>query len=196
MSSGYTAGVSDGEITEFDEFALQCSRAMGACIEQRDDDPSEPPKLQKYSSYYEEILSDKRKKLEDFLKLTLDEYGNKRKEELKNSIKALEEQIEKSNEILTRYLDMKEKVEAWAPPTPDHEGLKTFMLRQLEDSIQFDCISNYYLKQIDEYKYDLAHLGENVSQMYEEEWESLSEDIKIYEKQLAKDLMRHTERNN
>jgi hypothetical protein len=38
-----------------------------------------------------------------------------------------------------RYEEMIEKVEAWEPPTSDHVNFKEFMLKQLRDSIDFDC---------------------------------------------------------
>ena len=31
------------------------------------------------------------------------------------------------------------QIRAWAAPTSDHDGLKKFMISQLEDSIEFDC---------------------------------------------------------
>jgi hypothetical protein len=37
MPTGYTAGVADGTITEFREYALLCARAFGACIMLRDE---------------------------------------------------------------------------------------------------------------------------------------------------------------
>ncbi len=38
-----------------------------------------------------------------------------------------------------RYEAMIAKVEAWTPPTPDHDGLKKFMLDQLRESVEWDC---------------------------------------------------------
>jgi hypothetical protein len=36
------------------------------------------------------------------------------------------------------------KVMAWAPPTPEHDGLKEFMRTQISQSIDFDCDESYY----------------------------------------------------
>ena len=38
-----------------------------------------------------------------------------------------------------------DNIDAWKPPTPDHEGLKAFMREQIESSIRFDCDNSYYL---------------------------------------------------
>lgn len=38
-----------------------------------------------------------------------------------------------------RYLAMIDAVCDWEPPTPDHRGLRSFMLMQLHESFTFDC---------------------------------------------------------
>ena len=38
-----------------------------------------------------------------------------------------------------RYEAMLHKVQAWSPPTPDHVGLRDFMVQQINESIDFDC---------------------------------------------------------
>lgn len=42
-----------------------------------------------------------------------------------------------------RYETMLAQVSAWEPPTPEHNGLKDFMLQQITESIKFDCSSDY-----------------------------------------------------
>jgi hypothetical protein len=41
-------------------------------------------------------------------------------------------------EIRKRYATMLGKVISWEPPTPDHEALRTYMMDQLQQSIDFD----------------------------------------------------------
>ena len=45
MPTGYTADIYEGNDVSFRDFALKCARAFGACIEQRDDDANDKPKL-------------------------------------------------------------------------------------------------------------------------------------------------------
>jgi len=42
-----------------------------------------------------------------------------------------------------RYEAMLAQVKAWTPPTSEHQGLKDFMVEQLEESIDFDCGTDY-----------------------------------------------------
>jgi len=56
--------------------------------------------------------------------------------------KALERhstQLTESDATRDRYESLLACVEDWTPPTPDHEGLKDFMQKQLLESIKFDC---------------------------------------------------------
>ena len=39
---------------------------------------------------------------------------------------------------------MRQKVYEWNPPTPEHYGLRDFMLSQIDDSIKHDCDLSYY----------------------------------------------------
>ena len=46
--------------------------------------------------------------------------------------------VRSHRETTRRYGSMLLQVEAWTPPTEDHEGLKKFMADQLTESIKFD----------------------------------------------------------
>lgn len=45
MPSCYTSDIADGKDVSFNDFVLKCARAFGACIEQRDDNANDKPKL-------------------------------------------------------------------------------------------------------------------------------------------------------
>lgn len=78
---------------------------------------------------------------------------------------------------------MLEKVEAWIPPTKDHDHLKEFMITQLRESIDFDCNPDYY-------NADLTQLlirGENklsAEQIRNDKRNHLEEDLKYYQNKL------------
>ncbi len=52
MPTGYTAGILDGKITTFQQFAKQCMRAFGATIHMRDDDMDAEITPRTPSDYY------------------------------------------------------------------------------------------------------------------------------------------------
>lgn len=147
MATGYTLNVKDGTLVSPKQFILQCARAFGACVEQRDDDPNDPPKYTEHN-YYPKQLEATTKKLIRFKKMSKKAFEKKRKKELKQSLINDYESLVDSLESKARYDKMLQKINKWVPPTSDHHGLKDFMQQQLTDSIQWDCDVTYYMDKI------------------------------------------------
>lgn len=141
MATGYTANVADGKLTEFPAFAMQCARAFGALVMMRDDaaDAAIPEVFEPDTKYHDEALATAKRDMAAF-----GEMGNAACIALRDA--EHEQAVEswrKSNmdRVATRerYEAMLTKVHNWVPPTKDHDGMKAFMVEQLETSIKFDC---------------------------------------------------------
>ena len=146
MPTGYTADIYDGKDVSFSDFALKCARAFGACIEQRDDDPNDKPKLiEKTEDNYHIKKIEKAKKWKKPTKAEFDAY-------VKNQTAYYNEQINKQNKLKSSYQKMLDKANAWTPPTKEHEGLKKFMINQLTESMEFDCSNDYYQRELNNIK--------------------------------------------
>lgn len=134
MPTGYTYKVENGEVTELEDFVMDCARAFGALAELRDTPNSEIPETFEVSSYVIDREKSAREELErwknisdeELMEYLVNDYDRER-EDIKNG-------ITKSIEQSRRYEAMKEKVKNWTPPTDDHINLKNFMLEQLEMS--------------------------------------------------------------
>ena len=137
MPTGYTANL---EGVTFPQFALRCARAFGALIDLRDDPLDIPlPDCIKPSDY-------SRKRLTLAFEALLEvESWNAPRVELEaraaytQVLQRRETRLQESDATRKRYEAMIERVKGWTPPTTDHTGLKDFMLKQLEESIDFDC---------------------------------------------------------
>ena len=70
MPTGYTAGIIDGEITTFEQFAIQCTRAFGATIHMRDNPLDSPYEPRTPSDHYVNSLQSQREKLEETKTMT------------------------------------------------------------------------------------------------------------------------------
>lgn len=146
MPTGYTHNIENG--ISFEDFALYCARAFGACVHQRDDVTTDKPKLREETSYYAEKLPEALAELGYLQSLDSEqqeEFGTNARDE---EITRIQEQLEKKRELEAKYRAMLDKVGQWTPPTPDHNGLKDFMTKQIVDSIQFDCTTNYYVEEL------------------------------------------------
>ncbi len=140
MPTGYTAGIEKG--MSFQKFALQCARNFGALIEMRDEPMDAEIKLPVYSDYHEKELDKARKELKRLEGLTATQAMAACESDQKHEADSAAEYERSKIELRKKYQAMLIEVNAWNPPSPDHNGLKQFMVRQLEESISFDCSPN------------------------------------------------------
>lgn len=141
MPTGYTA---DLEGVTFPKFALSCARAFGALVTMRDEPSGVPiPDRIEPSSYSCDRLAGSFGVLIG-IKSWSDAFAEKEAKTV--HAQALERRTARMNETdatRKRYEAMIRCVEDWKPPTPDHVGLKDFMLEQLTKSIEWDCSGGF-----------------------------------------------------
>ena len=146
MPTGYTSQIKDG--ISFQQFAMSCAKAFGACIMMRDDpaDKPIPEKFEASTSYNSEGLRKAQNELKRINGLSVEE--GKREEEVKftKEVQRQEQAIEKDRELMNQYRDMLRKVKQWQPPTSDFIKFKEFMVSQIEDSIKHDGMEDYYIE--------------------------------------------------
>lgn len=140
MPTGYTSALYEGKEVSFPEFVMQCARAFGALVTMRDD-PMDAPIPDEFapSNYYDEQLKLAESRLEKIKNWDSKKANQEALKLYKKSLKDYEVSVERVNALKARYEDMLAKVNNWNAPTPDHEGLKKFMVNQLQESIEFDC---------------------------------------------------------
>lgn len=183
MPTGYTADIYDGKDVSFSDFALKCARAFGACIEQRDDDLNDKPKLiEKTKDSYSLKRLEEAKKWKKPTKAEFDVY-------VKLQTAYYNEKIDKQNKLKASYQKMLDKANAWTPPTKEHEGLKKFMIEQLNSSIEFDCGFEYYQRELNNIK-QLTY-----NQYVKNMRASNKRDIEYHTNELKKDNERTDNRN-
>lgn len=145
MPTGYTADIEKG-IT-FQQFAMGCARAFGACVEMRDDPQAKAiPDEFKPSDYHVRALREANTELENLEKLTIEEVREHALLEYEKEFERITKEIDKDRKLMGQYKAMLKQVKAWQPPTSEHVGLKEFMVSQIEGSIDFDGMGDYYRK--------------------------------------------------
>lgn len=116
----------------FQDFVMQCARAMGACVLMRDDPMDAPiPERFEPSDYNVKRLAEAKAELARLQAMTNDEkiaFGESKKAE---SVASSEKWLAKEIEQNKRLEEMEAAVNKWTPPTTDHTGLKDFMLQQI-----------------------------------------------------------------
>lgn len=187
MPTGYTEGVSSGEITDFKVYALRCARAFGACIMLRDEPVTDEIPEFEPSDYHQKRLQEAQTLLAEFNAMNnADRLAMFEKENVER-IKIARDGIARKHEQLSRYEAMLEKAKAFKAPTPDHAEYAKFLVSQLQESIRFDGGGDYYEKQLEETRtFDDWCINKR---------RSLLKDIKYHEDGMKKEIERTEKRN-
>lgn len=142
MPTGYTAALNAGDVP-FPEFVLRCARAFGPLVTIRDDALDAPiPDRINPSKYHLTALEEDIKTLVDIESWNAAYAGSKAGASYKQALECQKRHLTNSGAVRKRYESMMQCVEDWTPPTPDHVRLKDFMLKQLIESIRFDCLDS------------------------------------------------------
>ena len=128
--------VLDGKI-DFATFVWRCARGLRGAHSMRPtfDDPL--PLTVTPDRYYDDSLLDAQKELGAFESLTPDQIRQHHADAYQSSL-ALHDSHNRKYAVERKRLEtMLGDVECWTPPTAEHEGLKDFMVKQLEEAIDW-----------------------------------------------------------
>jgi hypothetical protein len=195
MPTGYTAGIIDGKITTFEQFATQCSRAFGATIHMRDNPLDSPYEPRTPSEYYVNSLQSQREKLEETKTMTDEAIVQDFETLLKDSLEYYERELEKTKVNLGRLNSIMESAKSWVPPTEDHEGVRDYMIDQLEITIKADGDPSYHVNKIVQAKKELEE-GIDPKVYREEKIKEIEDRISYYEGEVQKELERCKQSND
>lgn len=186
MPSGYTADIAKN--ISFREFVLRCA-GFGALISMRDEPPDAPiPKEFKVSDYHPKELDRYRARLEEIQNMTVEEATEKAIRNYNEKLASLKKREKDMLTLKKQYSDMLDQVDGWEPPTEDHIQLKGFMIKQLQESIEYDCSLTY-----------THHAMERLRCLSGEEWiaeqiNSIESSIAYHTDQLKEEIQRVNER--
>ena len=149
MPTGYTCFIENGNISTGAEFLKKCIRNFGCCIDQRDDPLTEPLKTNIHPDpYYKKCYEDALNRLENFRKRTSDEMRDDIINAKQKELSSTKSYLSRQELLRDRYLKIRNEVEAWIPPTPDHEGIKQFALEQIDMCIPTETDINKLREQV------------------------------------------------
>lgn len=131
--TGYTAGIVDGSIKNASEFLKLCIRAFMCCFDQRDDSLYSPLVTEfKADEYYFRSCKQAEEDLEQIENMTFDDIKAKYIKEERERIEHDKRMYERMVDEYAKYKRILDEVEAWIPPTDEHEGIKKFAIEQIK----------------------------------------------------------------
>jgi len=181
MPTGYTAKIEEG--CTFEEYLWGCARAFGALVTMRDEPMNaQIPEKFEPSKYHTEALEKANQELSRLDSLS--------KEQIAEAIETEHKEVEEANANYKReaerknknYKHIREQVEAWEPPSPDHADMKRFMLEQIDI-----CYPVF------EYQRDMPQ--SNPDAWLAEKKQKAARDIEYHANELAKEIERTEGRN-
>ena len=136
MPTGYTSYIYDGKITNGADFLKLCTRAFGIAVDIKDENLSvATPNHFEPDPYYEKRYKESLASREKAYNMTLEEAKEDMISKFKNNKASAKRCLKDYKDEDKKYLKVREEVEKWIPPTPDHEGLKKFCLEQIDMSL-------------------------------------------------------------
>lgn len=140
MPTGYTCIITEKSDTTFETFALRCARAFGVCVEMREESLDTPPPMAvQMDGYLIASLREAEANMRELEIMTPAEAARRADAEYESAVASWTESKVRVARKRALYDAMLKQAIAWEPPTKDHEGLKKFMVEQIQGDIQIEC---------------------------------------------------------
>ena len=194
MPTGYTKYIEDGDITTGKEFLKLCTRAFGVAIDQKDDPLSVPTKTKfKPSQYYIDVYNKACEGLRDAKSISFNEAKLRLKSKHHKKIEDCKKCAEKYSDLRNKYLKVRQEVEAWTPPTSEHNGLKKFALEQIDMCIpSVESINEF----INKSKEPLDLSDEAITKFIENNIAQYKDSVEYYKKSMNAEYERTQEKQD
>lgn len=180
MPTGYTQHVIDNPEISAAEFLMRVATGFGAYIDKRDDNLMDAPleEIKKYRptrwSYYQKKLDAARQELRDLKDMSFEERTRRMLADYKKSQEYRIGETMRREQLARIYDRLIEEIEGWSPPTEKHIELKTYALKQLHSSKEWDCdLDSDYIKPLPE----ITDEREATIEWYKNERATISESI-------------------
>lgn len=188
MPSGYTSEIYNGKEVSGKDFIMQCARAFGATIMMRDEPLDKPiPEAFEPDSYYSQQIEKANQRLRDVELISLAEAEARAEADYNAAVQEHSEALAKRLSCRERYERTLNEVRQWQPPTPEHVNLKDFCIKQIEESMRFDCSTDYYTQNPPRRK--------TAQEWLDAQRQQALQDITYHAQELTKEIQRTNERN-
>lgn len=134
MPTGFTEDLCKKDVP-FEKFVLNCARA---CIGSMRDSSGPLPERFSPPTYYRDEIRKDQAKLAALKAMTAAEVEDAADRDYTKALQEREKYVAEVKERRERLMAMRTRVAAWLPPTRDHEGLRQFMIEQLDLTLKHD----------------------------------------------------------
>jgi hypothetical protein len=140
MPSGITAPIAEGKDITAAEFLIRCAKQFGGLMHMQDEPLSAPIVPREANlDHYDKSIARLEKDLAKYQAMSLEEAEAAVEEDYQEDLARHNQITADKNATRARYEAVLAKVRTWVPPTPEHDNLKEFAVKQLVESIDWDC---------------------------------------------------------
>lgn len=144
MPSGYTEGILSGTINDLNDFIWMCARGFGAFITQKDNIDEPPILKEKPNPYYKNKIKQLLNEQQKYNEYTDNDWQKEYFKYIEDQLKDIDDNIKEKIESKEKYENILNQVKEWIPPNENFHKLKSFMINQIEESIDFDCNTSFW----------------------------------------------------
>lgn len=144
MPSGYTEGILSGTINDLNDFIWMCARGFGAFITQKDNIDEPPILKEKPNPYYKNKIKQLLNEQQKYNEYTDNDWQKEYFKYIEDQLKDIDNNIKEKIESKEKYENILNQVKEWIPPNENFHKLKSFMINQIEESIDFDCDTSFW----------------------------------------------------
>jgi hypothetical protein len=138
VPTGHNSKLYNGEEVTFSDWLLGIARSFVMHDYGADEPLVEEFKL---SSYYVERLAKARNRVDEVLAWSEEMAEREAQASYDQALAEWEHHQAEMRALSGRYMSMMYKIEAWEPPTEEHQALKEYAIGQLRSGLDNDCFS-------------------------------------------------------
>ena len=139
MASGYTVEVIKGNVTTLEQFAEVCLKGFGATAHMKDEPLVTPYRKAIVDKEHKKTIKKLNKSLIEFNKLSDQQLIDDETAALNKSRDHFVEKIELAKQAKKDLSALLLDAQLWTPPTDKYIVMKEFMIKNLKETIGFDC---------------------------------------------------------
>lgn len=159
MPTGYTAGILNGTITTFEEYAKGCSRAF---VLHMRDEPSDAEFKPREPGDYHLKAVEKAKVVLEFVNTHSDEELLEDEKKKLEGLKVYhEKEIKKALAGELKMREFLERAREYTPPTDSHKAIAEFMQNQIEITLDGDYSGGCHKDCLEKVEADLESMSAN-----------------------------------
>lgn len=193
MPTGYTAGIMDGSLKDFESYAKLCLRNFGATIHMRDEPLSKQWEERTPSEYHQQRIKECEETIEAIKNMSDDELVKQEVAELKKNKKYHQEAIKEGSQQKARLESFLSRAKEWEAPSDEHVNFKNFLESQITETIKFEFSSNYHEAQIEKIDKQLSHM--HPDELRAQKIAQYSKNLSYHREQYAEDVTRCSRAN-